>query len=1353
MSTMKRCISLLLVLGIILGVLVPATQAAPVEETASVNTDNVTIEGTNGFGNLLSQEITESQEEAEAAEADYPNGYTVTDLVIEGNIATVTYDTMEEATLVVALYTEDGMQMLNSTTATVSPDATEAELIFEGNMPEYFMASAYLLDQYDYSPLCAPYDTPMYTQEMQELLASTVDDYDSKMVLNLDADATKNFAVFADSTILIEPADGLNTVVSVDDENGIYIIENADEQILSLHTGDVFAYPYGENEILIAKVAELIVDETMVIITSGDLELTEVFDQVKIIGAGDDSNLTVDNSATQEGVVCKKNPEATLLSVVEPMNSNSSEASASIDISFEGIKLGDSNANIQMTGSGTLTLTLGIEYYVTKSYQRIEIRGEANLKGTIGITGAVESPINLGHFAFDIIPTVLHLGTDINFVIKVEGKVETTLTIGVKMGFIIDHGDQGWEKDGYCTPELKVETKFEGTLFFGLELEPSAKILYGVLADISLTVKGGLEYTLERDIYPKTSNDEHHLCYKCYSGEIKLKATLECSAKFLKNKKLSIKANILELAEKVDDIYYTVGMSSFKHGHCPNLSYRLTATVVDIYGNPIEGASIIVSDYCANTDRFGIAFLYLPTAEYVVTVTLGENTHKQSIYMDSAQKIKVRMSVDGSFIGDTKNIFDYGTFEEAVDYGSIKKSGYYGNNIRWTLYNSGTLTIEGQGKMGSASLNGVPWADYRSLIKEIVIYDGVTYIGGSVFQFCENLYSVKIPDSVTEIGAYAFRNCTSLKSITIPDSVTNTWGYIFQDCTSLSDVTLGNSLTDIYDGMFLNCNSLTSIVIPDSVTSIGKQAFHECDNLNSVTIGKGVSNIGENAFRWCKNLKTIIFTGNAPKFGSYVFRYVTATAYYPANNSTWTSSVRKNYDGKITWKPYNSLADIPLSVKPISAVELSTNDEMTGIAPQAVYPGDYSTRVTEDYTLKTASFSNLVPNQQYVLFSMIDVSTQDPLVPSNLLYVDQAVAEADGTLTFDYVQREVHDVSYVFVCGASNKDLKNAEISFPEMSADGALQVVNPTIIYDGKLLIEGQDYVVVGTVDFSEAGEYTCYIRGIRNYTGIVECDYTVIGHSHSFTNFISDENASCTNDGTMTAKCDSCDAIKTIVDEGSALGHSFGEWIVIQEPTTLKDGLEERSCVRCEHTEQRSIAKLENPFNDVASGSFYYEPVMWAIENGITNGTSATTFGPNDQCMRAHVVTFLWRAVGSPEPTRTDNPFVDVKPSDFYYKPVLWALENGITSGMDATHFGPTSYCNRAQVVTFLYRTMGNPDVGATANPFTDVAAGSFYEKPVLWAVENGVTAGLSATSFGPNSICNRAQIVTFLYRAFVD
>ena len=296
-----------------------------------------------------------------------------------------------------------------------------------------------------------------------------------------------------------------------------------------------------------------------------------------------------------------------------------------------------------------------------------------------------------------------------------------------------------------------------------------------------------------------------------------------------------------------------------------------------------------------------------------------------------------------------------------------------------------------------------------------------------------------------------------------------------------------------------------------------------------------------------------------------------------------------------------------------------------------------------------------------------------------------------------------------------------------------------------------------LNTTDYSYQiiKDATCTTGGTGRYTwktttyGSFYFDVSIAAVGHSYTSVTT--SPTCTQKGYTTYTC-RCGESYT-ADYVDALGHAWGDWIVIQEPTTTENGVEEHTCTRCGHAEQRSIAKLENPFNDVAPGSFFYEPVMWAIENGITNGTSATTFGPNDQCMRAHVVTFLWRAVGSPEPKLMVNPFVDVKPTDFYYKPVLWALENGITSGMDATHFGPTSYCNRAQVVTFLYRTMGSPDVGAATNPFTDVAAGSFYEKPVLWAVENGVTAGLSATSFGPNSICNRAQIVTFLYRAFVD
>ena len=175
------------------------------------------------------------------------------------------------------------------------------------------------------------------------------------------------------------------------------------------------------------------------------------------------------------------------------------------------------------------------------------------------------------------------------------------------------------------------------------------------------------------------------------------------------------------------------------------------------------------------------------------------------------------------------------------------------------------------------------------------------------------------------------------------------------------------------------------------------------------------------------------------------------------------------------------------------------------------------------------------------------------------------------------------------------------------------------------------------------------------------------------------------------------------------------------------------------------------ENPFTDVPAGSFYYDSVLWAVKNGITNGATATTFNPDGQCLRAHVVTFLHRAAGSPAPVSSSNPFSDVKTSDFFYKPVLWAVEEGITNGISANAFGSYDVCNRAAVVTFLWRAAGSPEPQSTSHPFVDVKNTDFFYKPVLWAAENGITSGIDATHFGPGSPCNRAQVVTFLYRAY--
>ncbi len=175
-------------------------------------------------------------------------------------------------------------------------------------------------------------------------------------------------------------------------------------------------------------------------------------------------------------------------------------------------------------------------------------------------------------------------------------------------------------------------------------------------------------------------------------------------------------------------------------------------------------------------------------------------------------------------------------------------------------------------------------------------------------------------------------------------------------------------------------------------------------------------------------------------------------------------------------------------------------------------------------------------------------------------------------------------------------------------------------------------------------------------------------------------------------------------------------------------------------------------NPFTDVKEKAFYYDAVEWAVKNNITKGMTDTTFEPGTACNRGQVVTFLWRAAGSPAPSSDKCDFTDVKKGAFYYDAMLWAVENGITKGMTDTSFAPNAICNRGQVVTFLHRAVGSPAPSSTSTNFTDVSEKGFYYNAMLWAVENGVTKGMTDTTFAPTADCNRGQVVTFLYRAFL-
>ncbi len=180
----------------------------------------------------------------------------------------------------------------------------------------------------------------------------------------------------------------------------------------------------------------------------------------------------------------------------------------------------------------------------------------------------------------------------------------------------------------------------------------------------------------------------------------------------------------------------------------------------------------------------------------------------------------------------------------------------------------------------------------------------------------------------------------------------------------------------------------------------------------------------------------------------------------------------------------------------------------------------------------------------------------------------------------------------------------------------------------------------------------------------------------------------------------------------------------------------------------EAEFVKTAATSFVDVPANAYFADAVKWAVDKGITNGLSGTMFGPYESCTRAQIVTFLWRAAGSPEP-KTASSFTDVSASAYYAKAVAWAIENGITNGMTETTFAPNATCTRGQSVTFLHRALKGT-ASSSAN-FTDVKSDAFYADAINWAVANNVTNGTSNTTFSPDADCTRAEIVTFLYRAY--
>ena len=339
------------------------------------------------------------------------------------------------------------------------------------------------------------------------------------------------------------------------------------------------------------------------------------------------------------------------------------------------------------------------------------------------------------------------------------------------------------------------------------------------------------------------------------------------------------------------------------------------------------------------------------------------------------------------------------------------------------------------------------------------------------------------------------------------------------------------------------------------------------------------------------------------------------------------------------------------------------------------------------------------------------------------------------------------------------KNAKNATCTEAGYTGDKVCKVCNETIEKGSVINALGHKYdngvctvcgakkpvapVHTHTVVIDQAVAATCTKTGLTEGKHCSVCKAIIVaqqeikalGHTPEEVAAVA---ATCTADG-MTAgtKCSVCGTVLSGCEVVKALGHDY------------KDG----KCTRCGAADPNYVAPVVNPFKDVKEDSPYYKAIIWAAKEEITTGKTADTFGINEGCTRAQIVTFLYRAAGSPEvKADTVNPFTDVSKDSVYYNAILWAVENGITKGTTETTFDPNAVCTRGQIVTFLFRASGDEKV-ATGTNFADVASGSYCADAVAWAVANDVTNGFADGTFRPEATCTRGQAVTFIYRALAE
>lgn len=607
----------------------------------TANNGDVSIEGTNSFGNLLTSALTDKIDQQE--ENNGCNIFSVE--MVENSMAAVSFETLQDCMLVVGIYDEAGEALLASGSLEVYAGETDTYVDIETeNMPEYFYVKAFLIDSDCFRPLCNAYESPNYTQEMQEFFAKTTDDFNQEKVLNLDDDKTNNFAVFSEDTTVIPKTEDTNNVVTADNENNTYVIENVDSSITSLQVGETFAYSYGDNDVLIVKVADITIDGTTATITGEDTSLEEAFDYIKIDTESNSADAQIDASNLEEGITYEGTVESEDDSEVQTYDvelGGSAEVSHSFDLLDK--KLGSA----KVSGSVDLKISVSAKVYVSLNYQYIELKLDYSAKAVLSLSGKDSGKLILAEWGFMPIPgLIIEIAPSI--VVETSVKIEVSGTLKGCVGFRASNteGMVNLTK----TPTFKPEVKIEGTIFVGISLEPRIKVIDERIASVSMTAKAGVEVkgVLSKLQENKADASSIHECKNCIDGEIKGKITLSFEAKLTNWDKTKFTFNLVDWSAKISDFHYSFDYGEFDFTSCSHYKYKVMISVTDTDDNKVKGATVKIGYNEYETDEDGCIIVYLHNGSYKLSAEKSEVGKAQItlIVRDNAVKQSVCLSPD-----------------------------------------------------------------------------------------------------------------------------------------------------------------------------------------------------------------------------------------------------------------------------------------------------------------------------------------------------------------------------------------------------------------------------------------------------------------------------------------------------------------------------------------------------------------------------------------------------------------------------------------------------------------------------------------------------------------------------------